>query len=318
MKIILSRKGFDGSNGGIPSPIFGDGGLYSLPIPLERATTCRYEDILWNRSNLRELISSLRRRKKTQLEDAPHLDPDLVRGSLVNRHCEWRPIFGQSGGAETLLQNQGVGDPIDSKNRPLFLFFGWYREVTKTSNGYSYVKNAPNIHAIFGWLQVEQRIILTGPTDRKRVAHEKPWAADHPHVACGCYDHVANAIYVAPTRDDHLILGGRDTGLPAAGMFGRFAPEIHRLTQEGKSRRCWILPAWFYRGGAPKLGMNRESWRWTEIPDDREHVELQSVNIGQEFVFESKDHDEAKVFEWVERIVRAGQPSAMAVPSTGQ
>src|SRR5208282_283221 len=150
MKIILSRKGFDSSNGGIASPIFGDGGLYSLPIPLEQATTCRYEDILWNRSNLRELISSLRRRKKTQLQDAPHLDPDLVRGSLANRHCEWRPIFGQSGGAETLLQNCGIQNSADSRNRPLFLFFGWFREAGKTRNGYSFVSRSPDIHAFFG------------------------------------------------------------------------------------------------------------------------------------------------------------------------
>lgn len=33
MKIILSRKGFDSSNGGQPNPIMPDGTLLSLPIP---------------------------------------------------------------------------------------------------------------------------------------------------------------------------------------------------------------------------------------------------------------------------------------------
>ena len=33
MKIILSRKGFDSSNGGIVSPIFEDGSMISFPIP---------------------------------------------------------------------------------------------------------------------------------------------------------------------------------------------------------------------------------------------------------------------------------------------
>ena len=33
MKVILSRKGFDSSNGGIPSPILPDGTLLSFPIP---------------------------------------------------------------------------------------------------------------------------------------------------------------------------------------------------------------------------------------------------------------------------------------------
>ena len=33
MKLVLSRKGFDSSAGGIPSPILPDGRLISLPIP---------------------------------------------------------------------------------------------------------------------------------------------------------------------------------------------------------------------------------------------------------------------------------------------
>lgn len=33
MKIILSRKGFDSSVGGVASPLFPDGTLLSLPIP---------------------------------------------------------------------------------------------------------------------------------------------------------------------------------------------------------------------------------------------------------------------------------------------
>ena len=33
MKVILSRKGFDSSNGGIVSPIFEDGSMISVPIP---------------------------------------------------------------------------------------------------------------------------------------------------------------------------------------------------------------------------------------------------------------------------------------------
>ncbi len=35
MKVVLSRKGFDSANGGIPSPIMPDGTMLSLPIPLK-------------------------------------------------------------------------------------------------------------------------------------------------------------------------------------------------------------------------------------------------------------------------------------------
>ncbi len=44
MKIILSRKGFDSSAGGVPSPIFPDGGLLSLPIP-DKASQIACNDI---------------------------------------------------------------------------------------------------------------------------------------------------------------------------------------------------------------------------------------------------------------------------------
>jgi hypothetical protein len=43
MKIILSRKGFDSTSGGVPSPIFEDGTMISLPIPYK--TGVPYGDI---------------------------------------------------------------------------------------------------------------------------------------------------------------------------------------------------------------------------------------------------------------------------------
>ena len=43
MKVILSRKGFDSSNGGCPSPILSDGTLLSLPIPSADRDT--YDDL---------------------------------------------------------------------------------------------------------------------------------------------------------------------------------------------------------------------------------------------------------------------------------
>ena len=45
-KIILSRKGFDSSNGGIPSPIMPDGTLLSMPII--DSSDISFSDIAWN------------------------------------------------------------------------------------------------------------------------------------------------------------------------------------------------------------------------------------------------------------------------------
>jgi hypothetical protein len=320
MKIILSRKGFDSTNGGIASPIFahrdGSFSLYSLPISLQRAT-CGYEDILWNGSNLQQLISSLRGKTRSSLPNTPHLDPDLVGEALADRVPGWRPIFGQSGATEIQLQNMDVHQPDDPQNRPLFLFFGWYREVQETPTGHSYAPSAADIHTFFGWLQVESKLVLRGLADRQRTIRELPWTARHPHVACEYYDNQSNAIYIAPkpgSETDRLILNGHDTGLPASGMFRRFDRDIHMLTVPGKSRRNWRLPLWFFRAGEPTLGMHqkpKQKWRWQLIPNDPEHVELQSVDRGQEFVLDSKDHDEEQVRNWIERIVKSGQPKAM-------
>ena len=317
MKIVLSRKDFDSSNGNVASPIFlhedGTLSLYSLPIPMRQAA-CEYADIQWNQSNLQVLISQLRYRKKTRLPDTAHLDPDLVRDALKNRHRDWRPIFGQRGPQETQLQNMGVNDPAgDRSGRPLFLFFGWYRETKSTNQKYAYVRKSPNIHALFGWLQVEQKITLKDREHRKQVGRLMPWAAKHPHVDCDDDDSVPNAIYVAPkpgSETDRLVLDGRDTGLPASGMFRRFDPGAHRLTREGSTRTNWLLPLWFYRDSAPTLGMHSDVKRWT--PNDPEHIRLRTVGRGQEFVFDSRDHEEKQVFDWVECIIRAGQSRCAA------
>jgi hypothetical protein len=45
MKLILSRKGFDSSTGGIPSPIFPDGRMVSLPIP-DKSSTLTFGEFL--------------------------------------------------------------------------------------------------------------------------------------------------------------------------------------------------------------------------------------------------------------------------------
>ena len=51
-KLSLSRKGFDNSYGGCPSPIFPDGTIYSLPIPGDDAERpVYYEDLQYENIN---------------------------------------------------------------------------------------------------------------------------------------------------------------------------------------------------------------------------------------------------------------------------
>ena len=57
MKIILSRKGFDSSNGGCASPIMPDGTLLSMPIPTNDEVS--FENIAWNGMAYAEILKQV-------------------------------------------------------------------------------------------------------------------------------------------------------------------------------------------------------------------------------------------------------------------
>ena len=59
MKIILSRKGFDSSNGFMPSPILPDGTLLSLPIPSDEVDLNTYSDLSYGNLTYFDIIKSL-------------------------------------------------------------------------------------------------------------------------------------------------------------------------------------------------------------------------------------------------------------------
>jgi hypothetical protein len=143
-KIILSRKGFDSKYGGRPSPILPDGTMLSLPIPDDDECT-RYDDLFFEGVSYLNIIRDLGYSKKVV---NCHLDPDL-RYDVAIRNSAWRACFGQSGAAASHLKSNsiGVGD--------IFLFFGWFRKPEYDINRkLRYLKGAPDIHAIYGYLQV--------------------------------------------------------------------------------------------------------------------------------------------------------------------
>ncbi|MGH9484296.1 MAG: hypothetical protein ACRD1F_04505 [Terriglobales bacterium] len=171
MKIIISRKGFDGSAGGVASPIFTENGRMthvSFPIPL-CGRGIKYNDLRWNGNPLIDLITPLRgNRPRLNGYELAHLDPDLSRGSLEGRdkNSGWRPVFGQSGPQETDLFNRDVASPLSCTppgERPLFLLFGWFRDVSLNNGNWGYTRKqrggSPrrNVHAFWGWLQVEPK-----------------------------------------------------------------------------------------------------------------------------------------------------------------
>jgi len=282
MRIILSRKGFDSSAGGVASPIFPSGELCSLPIPESSDNLARgrpYGTIHNAGISLGSVVADL---TGGQLGpgDRAHLDPDLDRES-VPRPPGWKPTFGQTAAAESHLRNQRVG-PGD-----LFLFFGWFREVEESTNRFRYRPDSPDRHLLFGWLQVAQRLpAATGGA-------LPGWVRDHPHaVAAYCNN---DSLYVAA---ESLQLGGCGLDLPGGGIFRRYHPQLC-LTARGASRSKWSLPLWIHPGARESaLSYHGRPDRWSRTGD---RTLLQTVGRGQEFVLNCEHYPEA--LAWVRELL---------------
>lgn len=282
MKVVLSRKGFDASNGGYPSPIFPDGQIMSLPIP-GSSPSITIGRLCHDRHDLVKMVEELTNGKVTRKEEI-HLDPDLDSEAL-SREAGWCPAFGQTGSAQTHLENQavGLGD--------LFLFFGWFRKVEISDYGmWRYKPNAPHLHVIFGWLQIAQILRVGNSTVHYRKQY--PWLARHPHLH-GNRDN-NNTIYVGEgsrpsiNKKDGKSLGG--------GVF-RSIKESLILTELGQHKRSvWKLPKWFYPNhDRVPLSYHENLSRWGRTADG--FTRLQTVGRGQEFALDGVQYPEVK--SWV-------------------
>ena len=256
--------------------------MISLPIP-SRGDSFTFADINVPDVDMAELLAGLSRQQNA-INDRVHLDPDIDR-SANNRLPGWRPSLGQTGAAQTHLHGQDVG-PGD-----VFLFFGWFREVETHQGTWRYVPEAPNLHVMFGWLEVGD--VLPVGQLRNAAIEAFPWIADHPHVANPvAYGDLNNTLYVAPWRsaiNPDAAYGG--------GRFSHFADSL-RLTTPGKSRSMWSLPKWFHPDGRPALSYHGSVERWTLRDDD---VLLNCVGRGQEFVIDGDNYPELE--DWVSSII---------------
>lgn len=286
MRIVFSRKGFDSQYGRVASPILPDGTMFSLPIPVP-GDPHQLGDLRPGGHDLAGIVADLTR--GNVVASMPiHLDPDLD-VSTIARPPGWRPAFGQTAAAQAHLENQGIG-PGD-----LFLFFGWFREVEHAGGTWRYRRSAPDIHALFGWLQVEERV--TVGNDASAAVQRHPWLAGHPHiVGAASYSSSNNSIYVGRKV---LRLAGKDLEIPGAGVLSRFRRDL-QLTAPGRTRSWWRLPAWFHpRAGRPVLSYHTDPKRWSL---EAESTTLRIVDKGQEFVLDTAQYPEA--ISWVAKLLR--------------
>lgn len=282
MKLILSRKGFDTSAGGVPNPILPDGRLLALPIP-DAQSVMPYEAITQQGEPLGPLVQDLTRGRVSPSHGA-HLDPDL-RADQHPRPAGWTPLFGQRGAAQSHLRNQGVGAG------DLFLFFGLFRPVERVDGGWRFVPEARPRHLLWGWLQVGEALTLG---DHLPAGLE--WAAEDPH--CQRIGEARNALYIA--RHALALPDGEGGGLPGAGIFPGETPRQRLTAPDAETVSQWRLPGWWHPGeGRAPLSYHADSGRWERRGDE---VALQAVARGQEFVLDADQYPEA--IPWARELIR--------------
>ena len=266
----------------MPSPILPDGRLLPLPIPASH-DAFQMQDLAVDDVDLSSLLFDLSQGRHS-LQTTIHLDPDLNRRPDLQL-SGWRPSLGQTGAAQSHLAAQmvGVGD--------VFLFFGWFRQIEKAQGRWRYDRDAPNLHLLFGWLEVGDVVPVV--VDRERALQKYPWIRNHPHVANPShYTHPANTLYVASERSRFV------PGIEGAGLFPQLREPL-LLTAPGRSRSAWQLPRWFFpTTNRPALSYHQRLDRWTLGPD---HCQLQSVAKGQEFVLRAGQYPESE--HWLRNIL---------------
>ena len=217
MKVILSRKGFDSSNGGIVSPIFEDGTMLSFPIPSQDRD--RFCDLQYKGTFYTEILSDL------HYKGYPfcHVDPDLDQSRRTNTIEKWVPAFGQIDAAATYLKNIGI------KAGDLFLFFGNFHHVKQENGHYEYVRKSGSfykdndIQAIWGYLQI-------GKIIDDSAEQELFWW--HPHAREERRKNKTNVIFIAAETLSF------DESKPGAGLLNYDLKRV--LTLENSNKATWI------------------------------------------------------------------------------
>lgn len=272
MKVILSRKGFDSEYGGYPSPILPDSRLVSLPIPTKDAV--RYYDLKLDESTsyfdlMKQLRPEIKADSKWELltqNTRCHLDPDIYRDVQL-RKAGWKPCFGQIDKSQKHLETRvNIGD--------VFLFFGWFRRTTQVKGRFVFDNRSQNMHVIFGYLQIGEKITLN--SDFK----VSDWMKSHPHTSPERKSNPTNTIYVARENLSW------NKNLPGAGAFNFHDALV--LTKKGFSRSRWDLPLFFKEAEISYHSKN--SWK---------DGYFQSAARGQEFVVKENNNVEL----WAMRLI---------------
>jgi len=269
LRVVLSRKGFDSSYGGYPSPILPDGTLVSFPIPSMKYSSSLYpkgQTPKWktrNNENYHSLsysdlalpFSVKQYLKSENLHLTTYrdlLDQLLPQGILKQnkekypKEFEWTCHFDPDLEPSVLKRSTewrglfGQADKAELHLRKnhvgeddLFLFFGWFRKTILNNNKLEYDSNDRNgVHIIYGYLQIDYKISKNSKQDIVQS-----WMNYHPHFRSKLWDEEHNAVYVARKN-----LSWNDK-IPGAGLFSYHPKlvltETSRLNNPKNLRTFW-------------------------------------------------------------------------------
>ncbi|MGC9779576.1 MAG: hypothetical protein HZR80_10075 [Candidatus Heimdallarchaeota archaeon] len=323
MKVILSRKGFDSSYGGHPSPILPDGTLISLPIPSMKYSSSLYpkdKTPKWKTWNNKDFIplsysdlflpNSAREYLETEnlhLTTFRDLLNQLLPNGILKQNKEkysqeliWTCHFDPDIESSVLKRSNewrglfGQADKAELHLRnnnvgkdDLFLFFGWFRKTILKEKKLVYDPNDRNgVHLIYGYLQIDYKLSKILNQDKVQL-----WMNYHPHFRFKLWNEDHNTVYVA---NDKLTWNNKKSG---SGMFKYHSDLV--LTETSKQNN-------------PRS--NRTFWKYTLFPEDlqityhspnsfciktNEHGKTQkyfkSAARGQEFIIT----EPSSIIDWV-------------------
>lgn len=185
MNVIFSRKGFDSSVGGFPSPIFPDGTMVSIPIPSLKSTITYKDFTPWYvklNHDIHKVLNDITKerikfqggRKKVPCDYfsnkcKAHFDPMIIK----HRGKEFI-AFGQQGRAAAHLKKQLV------EEGDIFLFFGWFKRIENIGDTWIYSTSSLDLHIIWAYMKIE-RIIDLSEINKQEVLKDFPFLSSHPH-----------------------------------------------------------------------------------------------------------------------------------------
>jgi len=280
MKIIFSRKGFDSTAGGFPSLIFPDNTLFSIPTPSNpnhydySRLAFKYEE-----EPIQDILNQVT--KKRVRSNGKRYDCDYAQAAQGCHHDPLymkepnRLVLGQTEQSESHLRNQGVsaGD--------VFLFYGWFRKVSRTTDRWNYVLDAQDIHLIWSWMTVGCALKLDTQKDIEAARAAFPDLNTHPHLATD-WDALPNSVYVS--------------GECAFPPFSETRCLTDLKRYEGRAK--WRLPGCFNQ---PQAFSYLKSFNLS----DREVI-IRYRGYGQEFVLDldkvSSASDRKEINDFIDKI----------------